>query len=118
MKDDAIRPVVSIVVNKLETNSFIDSGSSVTLIKPTVAEILVSAGNLKVKTCKNRLSSATNHDIETLGVIELKFLIGKRIYRHNVIICEGTSFPGGILIGTDLLGRLGFISFEFSRKIM
>ena len=83
-----------------------------------MANLIVAAGNLKIKPCKCRLSSVTKNEIETLGVVEMAFNIGKNIHRHNVTICEGINFPGGILAGTDFLSRLGDIKFNFYHRTL
>ena len=95
---------------------FIDSGSECTLIKPEFTQLLVSAEKCKVNKCNVKLNAVNNENIETLGAINLSFKFGDRIYKHEAIICEAVSYPGAILVGTDLLKRLGLISIDFSKK--
>ena len=113
-----MKPVIELQVARIETRCFIDTGSTCTLIKYEFANTLLSAGEFKTRPCSLELSSITSSDINTHGIITLPFLFGKRNYLHQVIICSNASFPGAVLIGTDLLKRLNKVTFDFNAGVM
>ena len=93
-----------------------DTGASCTIIKASVADTLVSAGISVVKTCSLNLSTVNDEQINVLGTITLPFKIGNRTYYHRVIICDGVTFPGAVLLGTDFLRRLGTLALNFKQN--
>ncbi len=98
--------------------AFLDTGSIVTLIKETAAEELATTGRYRIKRCDVTLNTVTGEKLDTKGVVTLPFKIGARVFRHNVIVCDAKGFPGDVLIGTDLLQRVGKVEFEWVRQMV
>jgi len=98
---DNIRvPIVKLIVNNNEIDSFLDTGSNVTLIK-------ISAINEKAKITPTNVSavSASGDEIAIKGETELivKLPNGKNVNLKALVVEDNSSFPCKILIGTDLL---------------
>ena len=69
-----------------------------------------------MKNCDIRLNAVNAQDIEVSGCIDLNFKFGSRTFNHRAIICEAISYPGAILVGFDLIKRLGIITLDFHRN--
>ena len=74
---------------------------------------MTSAGIGVIKSCNLELCAVNKEQISVAGTITLPFSIGNRTYQHRVIIVDGVYFPGAILLGTDLISRLGKLSIDF-----
>ena len=111
-------PVIEAKVCGVTMKLFVDSGSQCTIIKQSVADMLMSAGNLSLKRTHVKLSAVNKDAIETLGALTLTFELGKRRYKHDVVVSSAVSFPGSVLIGTDFLQRLGTVGFDFCSRIV
>ena len=99
-------------------NVFLDSGSQCTLIKQSFARSIAEACNLKVKRTKLRLSAVDNQVIEVLGAITLDFEIGGQIFKHDALVTSAEAYHGSVLAGTDLMQRLGKVSFDFDSHLV
>ena len=115
---DATQPMIEIRVEQMRLKAFVDTGSSCTLIKKEVLENLLSVGCIKIKSCPLNITAITGNELNICGSAALLINIGRHNYRHNVIITTEQSFPGEMLIGTDLLKRLGQVSFDFGNNVV
>ena len=67
---------------------------------------------------RSKLSAVNNAKINVLGTITLPFKIGTRTYCHRTIVCNEVTFPGAVLLGTDLLRRLDTLQFSLNEGIV
>ena len=81
--------------------SFVDSGSEISLIKKSVANILIDRLNLKVHSPDIIINSVSNHEIDIAGFINLPISLGKQRLYSKFYIVEEAHFAGCLLIGSD-----------------
>ena len=87
--------------------ALVDSGSSSTLIKNSLAISLANRNKLKIISCSNQLKSVSGSHLDVLGKISLNFNInGENIIHYAIVVGNNVSFPGGMLLGRDLLKRM------------
>ena len=83
-------------------------------MKQSVAEFLIDSNNLKLQKCNLRLKCVQDIELNVIGSLAIPFSFGERRYVHKVVVTDTNAYPGGILIGTDLLSRLGVIKLSLS----
>ena len=71
-------PIIQLNVFGTKIHCLIDSGSSVTLIKDTVAQKLIENQNLSVKCSNKILKSISGKYVEISGCVCLDFQLGKK----------------------------------------
>lgn len=92
---------------------FVDTGSSVSIIKESLANEFTTKYKLKVHPSNKRLKSASNDSINVTGKISLTIKTKFNTIDHCFFICDNVCFKGGILLGTDILNR-GNAKINFS----
>ena len=97
------RPMVKLTYNGRIKDCFLDTGSSVSLIKSSSLD-----GQSKTKFCGKNIYSVSGSLIENNGEINLTVELSPQMhFTHNFIIVD-LDFPGDILIGFDFLRRFDF----------
>ena len=85
---------------------FLDSGSSISLIKQSLAYRLIDKFKLTVHSSNKVLKNVSNDVIDINGQINLTFKTKFYSLEHCLLICPNFScFKGGILLGRDFLNR-------------
>ena len=115
MSEQAQRPVINIKVAGKPSRCLIDTGSCCSIIKSSFLEELSDVYEYKIKNSSMVIKSVSNHSIDVLGRVTLPLHFSNESLHHELLIIEAESFPGEILIGVDVLGRLGEASFDFER---
>ena len=90
--------------------SFLDLGSSITVIKRHRYEQLKGDCNFKVSNPHVNLRSITNGKISVYGQVTIEVKIAKYIHSLNVVIVgDDCAFKGNILLGCDSLSTLPLV---------
>lgn len=85
-------------------------------MKKSCADKIISEYNIKIQACSIQLSSVSSDSIDTFGAMILPFYINGRKYLHKVVVSSAEGYSGDILVGTDLLNRLGNVTFNFQNN--
>ena len=106
-----IIPQAKLKIHDEIVDCFIDTGSSICLIKKSLAIHFINKFNLRVRSSNKILKNVSNEIVENNGTINLTVTIkSNKIITHTFFIVEEHShFSGGALIGTDFLSRNGAI---------
>jgi len=89
-----------------QVKCFIDTGSTISLIKESLAQTFINKYNLKVTSSNKVLKNVSNEIVKNLGKINVKFKTEyKRSYHCLYIVDDFSCFEGGILLGRDFLTR-------------
>lgn len=109
---DSTTPLVKLNVENTEVTCFVDSGSSVTIIKNSLAQHFIKNGH-HLRKCNKIIQSVNGTEISTEGIIDLSFTFSNnKQVTHSVIVCDNATFPGALLLGQDFLKRVdGTVSF-------
>ena len=113
-----MKPLIELTVNRLNTTALVDTGSECTLVKKEFADSIISLGLSEVRRSNKVLNSVTGNELINFGKIKLDFKFQNKTYQHEAVIVDVDSFGGHLLIGTDLLKRLGQIEFDFQEKFV
>lgn len=110
--DTQFTAVFPIKINGRCFHALLDTGASISLIRASVAEKL----KLQVKEpSMYKVSGITGHTFDLQGVVSVKLQIGRRkLFRQPLHLAA--SPPYDVLIGLDLLKRLGSITLNFSKN--
>lgn len=112
------RILISLPTTERKLFSFIDSGSDLCLVKKSVATLLHSDGNGKIKLTDKSAQNVSGTSVDLLGLIPITFTLpNNRKLIHNFYVVEDSNFPGALLIGNDLLNRVkAIIKFEGNKN--
>ena len=92
------RPLVRLLVNDTEVQTFIDTVSTKTLIRQGQVTEIESVDSIRIRT-------ASGEVIPVLGQsrVEIKLPDGRTVSVDAVVVKDGTIFPAPLLIGVDVL---------------
>ncbi|ROT85924.1 hypothetical protein C7M84_003759 [Penaeus vannamei] len=100
------RPVVALSVDGKTLLCFIDTGSQVTLVKPSALEVIDPAKKLQHHASSKILQGIAGELFQPSAEVMLGFVIDKVLPHHTIL--ADLSFHGDVLLGTDFLRRLNF----------
>ena len=98
--------------------AFFDSGANISIVsyefycKLSKMDLI----NSKIKTTQIQASSVTGEILDILGKVSLYLIIGKVRIVHEVYVLDKTQFTGEILIGRDIMRRLGKVTFDLEEN--
>ncbi|ROT82635.1 hypothetical protein C7M84_024207 [Penaeus vannamei] len=101
------RPVVALSVDGKTLLCFIDTGSQVTLVKPSALEVIDPAKKLRHYASSKILQGVSGEPFHPAAEVTLSFNI-KRSCATSPPIVADLSFHGDVLLGTDFLRRQDF----------
>ncbi|ROT68897.1 hypothetical protein C7M84_012959 [Penaeus vannamei] len=102
------RPVVALSVDGKTLLCFIDTGSQVTLVKPSALEVLDPAKKLRHHASSKILQGVSGEPFHPAAEVTLSFNISKDLVLLHRTIVADLSFHGDVLLGTDFLRRQDF----------
>ena len=91
---------------------FLDTGSSVSLIKPAFLKKLSSVG-YEHRMTNIKIGTTNGKEIPVYGEIQIPFALDEITFQHGVLLTPANAYPGDMLVGTDWLEKLGPIQFDF-----
>ena len=97
----------------------VDSGSVSTLIKISTLARLQDVGQIThvhVEQTHTNLYDVNGNSINILGKVRLNFNFNSVNFLHYVTVVGECDFPGDILLGTDLMRRIGNVTFNWQHK--
>ena len=106
------KPIVRLHTKEIgRTNVFIDTGSSITLVKSKYINVE------ELKPYKGIIKTANNSQLKTLGScnLTLMFPVGPKFKtcKLRVVVVDEANFPGHVLFGTDVLSKINAkLNFE------
>lgn len=89
-------------IGDIKTTILIDTGSSVTIINPTLFKEINSNNELNLIKTSVRLKSAKGDDIPVLGQCLLSLKLGNREFSHNCIIVQ---IENSCILGVDFMPK-------------
>ena len=93
-----------------------DTGSSISLIKDSLANKFKNKFNLTLHPSTKILKNVSNESVPTAGLLNVQFKTKNRTFMHCLFVVEDNScFKGGILLGLDFLTRCK-AKINFSNK--
>ncbi|ROT84300.1 hypothetical protein C7M84_022504 [Penaeus vannamei] len=102
------RPVVALSVDGKTLLCFIDTGSQVTLVKPSALEVLDPAKKLRHHASSKILQGVSREPFHPAAEVILSFTISPDLVLLHRTIVADLSFHGDVLLGTDFLRRQDF----------
>ncbi|ROT75476.1 Gag-Pol polyprotein [Penaeus vannamei] len=102
------RPVVALSVDGKTLLCFIDTGSQVTLVKPSALEVIDPAKKLRHYASSKILQGVSGEPFHPAAEVTLSFNISKDLVLLHRTIVADLSFHGDVLLGTDFLRRQDF----------
>ena len=95
-----------------------DSGSNISIVSYNHFSKLYETDRFKsvIKVPNINVTSVTGENLKLIGKVSLYFSIGKIKFIHEVYILDDTKFVGDILIGRDIIKRIGKVMFNFEEK--
>ena len=89
--------------------AFLDSGSEISLIKKSVADMLSREFQLKVSKSDLRVWSINKDPIAIRGILNVPFKFGRTTVYNKFYIAEDVGFTGAFLLGIDFLNKANAI---------
>ncbi|ROT78570.1 hypothetical protein C7M84_002717 [Penaeus vannamei] len=102
------RPVVALSVDGKTLLCFIDTGSQVTLVKPSALDVIDPANKLRHHASSKILQGVSGEPFHPAAEVTLSFTISPDLVLLHRTIVADLSFHGDVLLGTDFLRRQDF----------
>ncbi|ROT75469.1 hypothetical protein C7M84_006011 [Penaeus vannamei] len=102
------RPVVALSVDGKTLLCFIDTGSQVTLVKPSALEVIDPAKKLRHYASSKILQGVSGEPFHPAAEVTLSLTISPDLVLLHRTIVADLSFHGDVLLGTDFLRRQDF----------
>jgi len=98
------RPLIQLFCDRSRKEAFLDTGSSVSLVKRTSLENVSS----RIHPCVKSLTDVSGSTLQTGGEVDIDIQIAGMSCKHRFVVTDYLKFPGDVLLGMDFLRRFDF----------